>query len=132
MDDASEQSTLLSAVVNVNAAYKRSLESAALFAGIALTEDAGYELNTDFEIMQLDQASLAARVKMWTDGAITFTECRSILRRAGIATLEDEDAKAELEEEAAANLAAMGMEPGAMGPDGKLLPQAGDNANEED
>lgn len=111
MDDASEQSTLVSAVVNTNAAYKRSLASAALFAGATITEDMGYELNTDFEIMQLDQAGLAARVKMWSDGAITFTEVRSILRRAGIATLDDEKAKAELEEEAAANLAAVGMNP---------------------
>lgn len=132
MDDASEQSTLLSAVINVNAAYKRSLTSAALFAGAPITEDIGYELNTDFEIMQLDQAALAARVKMWTDGAITFTECRSILRRAGIATLDDEEAKKELEEEAAANLAAMGMEPGAVGPDGKPLPAPGGADAEEE
>lgn len=131
MDDASEQSTLLSAVVNVNAAYRRSLESAALFAGAPITEDMGYELNTDFEILQLDQAALAARVKMWTDGAITFTEVRSILRRAGIATLEDEEAKSELEEEAAANLAAVGMEPGGVGPDGKPLP-GGNGGGEDD
>lgn len=131
MDDASEQSTLLSAVINVNAAYKRSLESAALFAGAPISEDMGYELNTDFEILQLDQAALAARVKMWTDGAITFTECRSILRRAGIATLDDEEAKKELEEEAAANLAALGMEPGAVGPDGKPLPGAKPGEGEE-
>lgn len=122
MDDASDQSVLLSAVNNVNAAYRRSLESAALFAGITITDETGYELNTDFEIMQLDQAALTARVKMWTDGAITWTEVRSILRRAGVATLEDEEAKEELEEEAASNMAAVGLEPGGVGPDGKPLP----------
>lgn len=111
MDDASEQSVLLSAVYNVNAAYKRAIAACALFAGAPVTEDMGYELNTDFEIMSLDATALAARVKMWTDGAITFTEVRSILTRAGIATLTDEEATAELKKEAADNLAAMGMSP---------------------
>lgn len=113
MDDASEQSVLLSAVNNVNAAYKRALGSAALFAGATITDDLGYELNTDFEIMQLDATALAARVKMWVDGAITFSEVRSILLRAGIAELDVDAAKAELEEEALANQAAMGLGPDA-------------------
>jgi len=119
MDDASEQSVLLSAVYNVNSAYRKSLESAALFAGAEITDDLGYEINTDFEIMSLDAAALQARVKMWTDGAITFSEMRSILVRAGIATLDDAQAKAELEKEALANAAAMGLGPEAdTNPDG--------------
>lgn len=123
MDDASEQSVLLSAVNNVNAAYKRALGSAALFAGAAITDDLGYELNTDFEIMSLDALALAARVKMWTDGAITFSEVRSILLRAGIAELDVDAAKAELEEEALTNAAAMGLGPEAPVDDaGKPIP----------
>lgn len=113
MDDAAEQSVLLSAAVNVNAAYRRALVSAAEFAGAEITDDMGYEINTDFEILTLDAAAIAARVKMWADGAITFTEVRSILRRAGIAELDDAKARAELDADAERNAAALGLtEPG--------------------
>lgn len=109
MDDASEQSVLLSAVTNVNSAYTNAIASACLFIGAPVTADTGYAINTDFEILQLDQASLAARVKMWVDGAITFSEVRSILRRAGIAELEDDAAREEMQKDAADNAAAMGL-----------------------
>ena len=109
MDDAAEQSVLLSAAVNVNAAYRRALESAAEYAGATITEDMGYVINTDFEILTLDATALAARVKMWADGALTFTEVRSILRRAGIAELDDDKARAELDADAARTAEALGL-----------------------
>lgn len=113
MDDAAEQSTLLSATKNVNSAYKRAIESAALYAGATISEDMGYEINTDFEILTLDAAALAARVKMWVDGVITFEEVRSILRRAGIATKDDAAARTELDADALRNAEALGLtEPG--------------------
>jgi hypothetical protein len=111
MEEASEQSLLLSAAKNVNSAYKRALKSAALFAGAPVTDDIGYELNTDFDILRLDSPGRAQLLAEWQRGAVTFSEYRSILRRAGVATLDDEAAQKELQKEAETNAARMALDP---------------------
>lgn len=111
MEEASEQSLLLSAAKNVNSAYARALRSAALFAGAKITPDIGYKLNTDFDILRLDSAGRAQLLAEWQRGAVTFTEYRSILRRAGVATLDDEEAQEELDKEAEVMAARMGLDP---------------------
>lgn len=111
MEEASEQSLLLSAAKNVNAAYKRAIESAARFAGATITKDMGYFLNTDFDILRLDSPGRAQLLAEWQRGAITFTEYRSILRRAGVATLDDDEAQEELDQEAEVMAARMGLDP---------------------
>lgn len=111
MEEASEQSLLLSAAKNVNSAYSRALKSAALYAGAPVTDDIGYALNTDFDILRLDSPGRAQLLAEWQRGAITFTEYRSILRRAGVATLDDEEAQEELDEEAEVQAARMGLDP---------------------
>lgn len=111
MEEASEQSLLLSAAKNVNSAYKRALTSAARFAGAPITDDIGYNLNTDFDILRLDSQGRAQLLAEWQRGAITFGEYRSILRRAGVATLDDEEAQEALDEEAETVAARMGLDP---------------------
>jgi hypothetical protein len=111
MEEASEQSLLLSAAKNVNSAYARALKSAARFAGAAVTDDIGYFLNTDFDILRLDSPGRAQLLSEWQRGAITFSEYRSILTRAGVATLSDEAATEALDEEAATMAARMGLDP---------------------
>lgn len=111
LEEASEQSLLLSSAKNVNSAYKRALKSAAMFAGAPITEDIGYALNTDFDILRLDSPGRAQLLAEWQRGAITFTEYRSILRRAGVATLDDEEAQDELDTEMERVAARMGMDP---------------------
>lgn len=111
MEEASEQSLLLSAAKNVNSAYKRVLRSCALFAGATVTDDIGYSLNTDFDILRLDSAGRAQLLNEWQRGAITFTEYRSILKRAGVATLGDEEAQDALDAEAETMSARMGLDP---------------------
>lgn len=111
MEEASESSLLLSAAKNVNSAYARAIRSAALFAGAPITEDMGYFLNTDFDILRLDSPGRAQLLAEWQRGAITFSEYRSVLVRAGVATLDEEEAKAELEEDAARLAANMGLDP---------------------
>lgn len=111
MEEASEQSLLLSSAKNVNSAYQRALRSAALFAGSKITDDIGYWLNTDFDILRLDSAGRAQLLNEWQRGAVTFSEYRSVLRRAGVATLEDEEAQAELDGEAETMAARMGLDP---------------------
>lgn len=111
MEEASEQSLLLSAAKNVNSAYARALKSAALFAGAAVSEDIGYKLNTDFDILRLDSPGRAQLLAEWQRGAITFPEYRSILRRAGVATMDDEEAQAQLDKEAETMAARMALNP---------------------
>jgi hypothetical protein len=111
MEEASEQSLLLSSAKNVNSGYSRAFKSAARFSGSVVTPDIGYNLNTDFDILRLDSAGRAQLLAEWQRGAITFTEYRSILRRAGVATLDDEQAQAELDVEAKTVAARMGLDP---------------------
>ena len=111
MEEASEQSLLLSAAKNVNSAYARALKSAARFAGAAVTADIGYRLNTDFDILRLDSAGRAQLLTEWQRGAITFPEYRSILRRAGVATMSDAEAEAQLDKEAETMAARMALNP---------------------
>lgn len=111
MEEASEQSLLLSAAKNVNSAYSRALKSAARFAGAPVTDDIGYSLNTDFDILRLDAPGRAQLLAEWQRGAITFPEYRSILRRAGVATMSDEEAQKQLDKEAEVMAARMTLDP---------------------
>lgn len=111
MEEASEQSLLLSSAKNVNSAYSRALKSAARFSGDPITDDIGYALNTDFDILRLDSPGRAQLLNEWQRGAVTFTEYRSILRRAGVATLSDEEAQDELDKEAETMAARIGLDP---------------------
>ncbi len=111
MEEASETSLLLSSAKNVNSAYRNALMSAALFAGAKITPDIGYKLNTDFDILRLDPAGRAELLAEWQRGILTFSEYRSILRRAGVATLEDDKAREELDADAERNMALMGGDP---------------------
>lgn len=111
MEEASEQSLLLSAAKNVNSAYARALKTCALFAGAKVTDDIGYFLNTDFDILRLDSPGRAQLLAEWQRGAITFQEYRSILRRAGVATMDDDEAQDHLDEEARVLAVRMGLDP---------------------
>ena len=97
MDEASEASTLMSCAKNVSAGYTRCLRWAAMFAGAPVTDDIGYELNTDFEISRMTPQQRQILLQEWQAGAISTTEYRAILRRAGIATQEDEKFQEEVD-----------------------------------
>lgn len=111
MEEASETSLLLSSAKNVNSAYANALRSAAMFAGATITKDIGYKLNTDFDILRLDAPGRAQLLAEWQRGILTFSEYRSILRRAGVATLDDDKAQEELDAEAQRNMENMGLDP---------------------
>lgn len=97
MDDASEASTLTNCAKNVSAGYTRSLKWAAMFAGAPITDDMGFELNTDFEISRMTPQQRQILLQEWQAGAISTTEYRAILRRAGVATQEDEEFQEEVD-----------------------------------
>lgn len=107
MDEASEQSVLMTCAKNVSAAYTKCLKWCAMFVGAPVedktnengdTESFGYQLNTDFEISRMTSEQRKQLMAEWQAGAISYTEYRSILRRAGIATQTDEEAQAEVDE----------------------------------
>lgn len=105
MDEASEASVLMTCAQNVSAAYTQCIKWAAQFVGAPVVEanededeaGTGYELNTDFEISRMTADQRRQLLAEWQGGAISFTEYRSILRRAGIATQTDEQAQEEID-----------------------------------
>lgn len=111
-DNTSETSVLSSVAKNVAAGFKWALEWAAVFAG---APEAGivYDLNTEFDLMNLSPDERSQLLSEWQGGAITFSEYRASLRRGGIATLDDDKAKAELDKEHADQMARAVAEAGA-------------------
>lgn len=104
MDEASEASVLMSCAKNVSAGYTRCLRWAAMFAGTPVTDDIAYELNTDFEISRMTTDQRRQLLAEWQANAISTTEYRAILRRAGVATQEDEEYQEEVDQQTAKDL----------------------------
>lgn len=116
IDNASDNSVLTNTADNVSAAYTWALKVCAQFMGVPttvqVTEGTGetaktttkeleFVLNTAFNLSNLTPEELKQLMALWVGGAITWSEFRTRLRYAGVATLSDEDAKAELEEQLA-------------------------------
>jgi len=91
LETASENSTLASSAKNVSAAYEWALGKCAEFTGA--TGPIKFELNTDFDLSAMSATDRAEVVKSWQAGALTFGEMRSVMKKAGIATEEDDAAK---------------------------------------
>lgn len=91
-DKAAENSVLTSCANNVSAAYRSALTYAAWLMGAA--GEIEYALNIDFEIAALTPEQVRMAIEAWQKGAITFEEMRADLRRYGLATLDDKEAKA--------------------------------------
>lgn len=98
IESIAEDSILSSSAKNVSQAYQWALEWACLFVGVAET-GIKCELNTDFEVARMQPAERAQLIKEWQGGAITFEEMRAALRKAGVATLPDEEALSKIEDE---------------------------------
>lgn len=104
---SSEMSVLSSVAKNVSAAITFALQIAARFNGDADT-DITYELNTDYELARMTAQDRAQVVSEWQNGAITWGEMRATLRKTGVATEDDDEARelideAALEDEPTAN-----------------------------
>lgn len=98
LEATSENSTLSSSAKNVSAAYQWGLEWCAVFVGAPET-GIKFELNTDFDLANMTPAERQQVISEWQAGAITFGEMRENLRKAGVATLDDDKAKTEIEAE---------------------------------
>ncbi len=99
IDNVSETSILSSVAKNTSSAIEWALEWAAVFVG---TPEAGitYSMNTEFDLTSMDANQRAQLLKEFQANAITFSEYRMNMRRSGIATLPDAEAKAELDQQA--------------------------------
>lgn len=98
IENASETSTLANSAKNVSAAFTRALEFAQRFTGGGGKIE--FKLNTEFDLIKLTPEERRQLISEWQGNAITFSEMREALRRAGIATLPDEEARQEIEGDA--------------------------------
>lgn len=92
-------SVLSSTADNVSEAYELAAKWACNFVNVDFA-DSEIDLNTDLTIDN-DPASRTELVNEWLKGAISWTEMRTGLRKAGIATQKDEEAKKEIKADSA-------------------------------
>lgn len=97
IEESGETSILATVSKNITAAYNRHLKFASAFVGGADTST--FTLNTDFIAAAMTPEERAQLVSEWQSAAISYTEMRNALRKAGVASLEDEKAKSESEED---------------------------------
>lgn len=96
-EESSEASILTTCAKNVANAYRSALGwASALLGG---PEEVEFELNTDLALGTMSAQDRAQLISEWQGGAIAFEEMRDSLRRAGVATMDDEEAKDAIESE---------------------------------
>lgn len=99
LDQTASSSILAAAANNMSDAMTQILRFAVKFdTGTLGGDEVVYNLNTDFPSSRLTPNERAQLVLEWQSGAITFSEMRAGLRRAGVASEKDDVAKQEGEE----------------------------------
>lgn len=99
LEEASQMSILTSVAHNVSSAYELALQWCAQFTESTVKEeDIEYDLNTDFPASRMSPEERRQLVAEWQGSAISFSEMRKVLTKAGVAELSDEEAKKEIEE----------------------------------
>lgn len=91
IDFSSETSILSATADNVSDAIAKALLWCAKFVGA--DQDVDFALNTEFDLIRLSSQDRVALIGEWQAGAISFEELRDNLRRGGIVTRNDADAK---------------------------------------
>ena len=99
LDNVEEVSNLISVAENVSEAYRTCLTWVSQFTSNVEAE-IEFMLNTDFSVDSLTAQQLQALVATWQSNGISWVELRHQLRKAGLATEEDESAKDQIEGEA--------------------------------
>lgn len=96
VENIGESSTLATVTRNVNEAIMWALEQCAMYMNIKLTDKDEYILNTDFDVSKTTPEERNQIIDSWVKGAISWSEMRGGLRRAGTATEQDDKAKQEI------------------------------------
>ncbi len=107
INSSAETSVLQSCAGNVEAAIKWALEWCGIFVGVInFADDATvrgsqitYEINSDFDIMRMTWQDRQQLLKEWQANAITTSEYRDNIRRAGIGSLDTEEFEVEQQED---------------------------------
>lgn len=98
MAAASVASVLSACAHNVSQAMEQCIKWACAFYGIVPgVDDVVFALSTDFAIMKMTTEERKTLMAEWQGGGITWGEYRAQLRQSGIATLDDDEAKEEIE-----------------------------------
>lgn len=100
IDSVMDNSVLGTCARNVSMAYRKCLNWAWQYATGEVVDDPeviDYELSTDFEARGLTAADRTEIINEWQKGAITWEEMRWNLKRSGVAYLDDDEAKAEVQ-----------------------------------
>jgi hypothetical protein len=104
IDNTSETSILSSVAKNVGSAIEFGLKFASRFTA-AEEVDVKYDLNTEFDLVNLSPEERKALLAEYQGNIITFEEYRAALRKGGIAYLDDKEAKAQLDAQEAEAMA---------------------------
>lgn len=100
IEDQAENSELGLIACNVSKVMTWGFQTCCIFTG----DDPAkieYQLNTSFDLAQLDPPERLQLLKEWQAGAIAWEEYRGQLRKSGVATMDDDKAKAAIEDEMA-------------------------------
>ena len=96
LDNIGLSSTLASTARNVSEAIDWALKRAAEFIGIA-ESDVSFTLNTHFESYKLNSDERRQLLEEWKSGLLTFEEAREALRKSGLATVDNLEAKEQID-----------------------------------
>lgn len=100
MENAVIASTLTSCARNVSQAFESALMAAASFSGVEVDADKiVFQLSTDFAINKMSPEERRQVLAEWQGGLLSFSEARNQLRQSGIANLDDDVARAEIEKD---------------------------------
>lgn len=103
LEASSENSTLGNITNNVSNIFTKALEFCAFYMKLGEPEIM-FKLNTDFDLATMSSEDRNEAINEWQKGALTFKEMRAVLKRAGVATEDDDTAKAAIDKEQAASL----------------------------
>lgn len=116
INDSARTSAISNAAKNVSAAFQFALEWCAVFQGEA-EASVMFKLNSEFDLVRMTEAQRAQLLKEFQSNVISWTEYRSALHKAGIATENDAKVKTEIEEKEASELARAAKEFAIANPD---------------
>ena len=102
-DKSTEESVLSSIAFNVSRSIQNMLRFAGMFKLGDNVENITFDLNTEFDLQDMSPEEMTAVQNVWKAGGLTWEEFRFALRRAGMAFVEDEQAKNDIASELAEN-----------------------------
>lgn len=98
LEASSENSTLGNITNNVSNIFTKALEFCSFYMSLGEPEII-FKLNTDFDLATMSSEDRAEAIAEWQKGALTWREMRAVLKRAGVATEDDDTAKITIDKE---------------------------------